>query len=190
MFSLLFGVLLGCTPTEEPSEVPQETAEEVSPIDWEDCSYRIGEHICNLSLPDSNMEDFALYDHYGKPIVIQLSAEWCAPCHVAGMFAEETMEQWVAEDLLWITILLENDEGERPNALDLAEWVEEMGITNSVVLAGSRDLIDLSGEHGFPLTSWPTFAIITDELLVYHGFSGWSEGYLDQKIAEMLFYGE
>ena len=191
MFYFLLGVLLGCTPDKEATEdsVDSSVLEEESPIHWDECSYRIGEHICNVSLPDSDMGEFALYDHYGRPIVIQLAAEWCAPCHAAGKHAEATMEQWAAEDLLWITILLENDEREQPNAQDLAEWYIEMATTNSLLWAGSRDMIDPTGENGFPLTSWPTFVIVTSDMVVYHGFSGFSEGYLDQKIAELMFNG-
>ncbi len=190
MFGLIFGFLLGCTPAGDTDKAAEETAVvEESPITWDECSYRIGEHICNLSLPDSNMDYQELYDYYGRPIVIQLAAEWCAPCHVAGKFAEVTMEQWVAEDLLWITVLLENTDREDTTAVDLAEWGTEMGTTNSLLWAGSRDLIDPSGEHGFPLTSWPTFVLVTSDMVVYHGWSGWSEDYLDQKIAEMLFNG-
>ena len=190
MFGLIFGFLLGCTPTEDTDKAAEETAVvEESPITWSECSYRIGEHICNVTGPDINMEYQELYNYYGRPIVIQLAAEWCAPCHAAGLQAEATMTQWVAEDLLWITILLENDEREQPNAQDLAEWSIEMGTTNSLLWAGSRDWIDPSGENGFPLTSWPTFVLVTSDMVVYHGFSGWSEDYLDQKIAEMLFNG-
>jgi hypothetical protein len=191
MFYFLLGVLLGCTPDKESTgdSVDSSIEAEESPIYWDECSYRIGEHICNVSLPDSNMDEFALYEHYGRPVVIQLAAEWCAPCHVAGSFAEAIMDQWVAEDLLWVTILMENTDRENPNAQDLAEWTAEMGTINSVVLAGNGNLIDPAGERGFPLTSWPTFAIVNSDMLVYHGFAGWSEDYLNQKIAEMLFNG-
>ena len=189
MFYFLLGVFLGCTPKNDSAENIDSAVVEESPIHWDECSYRIGEHICNVSLPDSNMEDFALYDYYGRPIVIDISAEWCGPCLASGPHAELFMDQWADEDLLWITILIENTDREQPNAEDMAEWVEAMGNVNSVVLAGSRDLIDASGTHGFPLTSWPTFVLVDKDMVIYHGFAGWSEEYLNQKIAEMLFNG-
>ena len=189
MFSLLFGFLIGCTPTEKPSTAEETAVVEESPITWDECSYRIGEHICNVTLPDINLEYQELYSYYGRPIIIQLAAEWCAPCHAAGKYAEPTMEQWADEDLLWITIILENDERENPNAQDLAEWSIEMGTTNSLLWAGTREMIDPSGENGFPLTSWPTFIVVTSDMVVYHGFSGFSESYLDQKIAALMFNG-
>ena len=190
MFGFVLGVLLGCVPVAEKETAVADTSEEVeNPITWDECSYRIGENICNVIAPDINMDFQELYDYYGRPIVIQLAAEWCGPCHVAGRQAEATMTRWVAEDLLWITIIIENDQREDPNAQDLAEWSLDKGTTNSLLWAGSRDWVDPSALNGFPITSWPTFVLVTKDMVVYHGFSGWSEDYLDQKITEMLFNG-
>ena len=188
MFYLMLG-LLACTSGDLDSGAIQETAQEESPIHWDECSYRIGEHICNVELTDSNLGEFDLYEHYGKPIVIQLAAEWCGPCHTAGGFAEQFMADWVVEDLLWVTIIIENDQGQAPGAEDLAEWVSSKGITNAVVLAGSRDLLDPTGLDGFPLTSWPTFVLLDRDMKVFHGFSGWSEEYLTMKLTDMKMQG-
>ena len=188
MFYLLLG-LLACTGEDLDTAAVQDTAEEVNPIHWDECSYRIGEHICNVQLTDSKMGEFDLYEHYGKPIVIQLAAEWCGPCHVAGSHAEQFMSDWAADDLLWVTILLENDLGQEPTAEDLGEWVASHNVTNSVVLAGSRDLIEPSGLYGFPVTSWPTLVVLDRDMVVFHGFSGWSEEYLTQKLTDMAMQG-
>ena len=53
MFYLMLG-LLACTSGDLDSGAIQETAQEESPIHWDECSYRIGEHICNVELTDSN----------------------------------------------------------------------------------------------------------------------------------------
>ena len=187
MFYLMLG-LLACTSGDLDSGAIQETAQEESPIHWDECSYRIGEHICNVELTDSNLGEFDLYEHYGKPIVIQLAAEWCGPCHTAGGFAEQFMADWAVEDLLWVTIIIENDQ-DKPRCEDLAEWVSSKGITNAVVLAGSRDLLDPTGLDGFPLTSWPTFVLLDRDMKVFHGFSGWSEEYLTMKLTDLKMQG-
>ena len=100
------------------------------------------------------------------------------------------MADWAVEDLLWVTIIVENDQGQSPGAEDLAEWVSDKGITNAVVLAGSRDLLDPTGLYGFPLTSWPTFVLLDKDLKVFHGFSGWSAEYLTMKLTDMKMQGE
>mgnify|MGYP001345021999 CR=1 FL=1 len=190
MFGFVLGVLLGCVPVAEKETAVADTSEEVeNPITWDECSYRIGENICNVIAPDINMDFQELYDYYGRPIVIQLAAEWCGPCHVAGSHAEQFMSDWAAEDLLWVTILLENDLGQEPTAEDLGEWVASHNVTTSVVLAGSRDLIEPSGLYGFPVTSWPTLVVLDRDMVVFHGFSGWSEEYLTQKLTDMAMQG-
>jgi len=156
------------------------------PITWTECSYKISEHICNVTLPDVDEVVHELYSYYGRPIVIQLSAEWCSPCHTAGTYAESFMERYADQDLLWVTIILENTAGEPATTLDLMQWEAEMSTVNALTLAGSRELIDTTGENGFPLTSWPTIVVVNTDMTIYHGFYGWSETYLTSVLDSML----
>jgi thiol-disulfide isomerase/thioredoxin len=176
--------------TEEPEEVDPDTAAcdtaIPDPITWTECSYKISEHICNVTLPDVDEVIHELYSYYGRPIVIQLSAEWCGPCNTAGTHAEGYMERYADHDLLWVTIILENTAGEPATTLDLMQWEASMNTVNALTLAGSRDLIDLTAENGFPLTSWPTFVVINTDMTIYHGFYGWSEAYLTSVLDSML----
>ena len=96
------------------------------------------------------------------------------------------MEDWKDQDLLWVTILMENDEGEAPNAGDMAEWLNISNGQKSILLYGSRDLIDPAAENGFPISGWPTFVIIDENLQIYHAFAGWSKEYLEQVLTNML----
>ena len=175
---------------EEPEIIEQDTAEcdtaPADPITWTECSYKIGEHICNVTLPDVDEVIHELYSYYGRPIVIQLSAEWCSPCHTAGTYAEGYMERYADDDLLWVTIILENTAGEAATTLDLMQWEAEMNTVNALTLAGSRDLIDTTAENGFPLTSWPTIIVVNTDMTIYHGFYGWSESYLTSVLDSML----
>jgi len=157
-----------------------------SPIDWETCSFNIGEHICNVTLKDVDAIVHEFYSYYGRPMVIQLSAEWCSPCHTAGTYAESYMQTYSAENLLWITIILENSAGEPATQTDLAEWEAEMSTVDALTLAGSRELIDLSAQAGFPVSSWPTFVVVNSDMTIYHGFYGWSESYLTSVLDTML----
>lgn len=190
MISLLFGCLLSCfgpkTTTETGIIDTSSPVDTASSITWDECSYRIGEHICNLQLIDSNGQIFNLYENHGRPIVIDLSAEWCGICvHTSGA-GEEFMARWADHDLLWVNILMENDQGQPPNATDISEWLAASNAQNSVLLYGSRDLIDPAAENGFPISGWPTFVIINEDLQIYHAFAGWSKEYLEQVLTEML----
>ena len=100
------------------------------------------------------------------------------------------MQRWSEHNLLWVTILMENDQGEAPGAVDLAEWETNHNVQNSILLSGSRDMIVAAALNGFPISGWPTFVILTDDLLIYYGVGGWSEELLDQKLTEMLVIGQ
>ena len=190
MINLIFAALLGgCVKTNNPQDSVSlsETANlEESPIHWDECSYRIGEHICNIELTANDGKIWSLYENHGRPIIIDLSAVWCPVCKISAPEAEKFMERWSEYDLLWVTILIENAQGDDPTASDLALWESDYGVQDSIILAGSRDLLDIAGDDGFPMTSWPTFVILTDDLLIFHGVGGWSEQYLEQKLTEML----
>ena len=103
-FLFLLSLLVGCTSGED-EDTSKQVVEEESPITWDECSYRIGEHICNLELVDSDAEVFDLYSHYGQPIIIDLSAMWCSPCNQAAPWADVFMQGYAEHNLLWATIL-------------------------------------------------------------------------------------
>ena len=66
------------------------------------------------------------------------------------------------------------------------QWEAEMNTVNALTLAGSRDLIDVTAENGFPLSSWPTIVVVNTDMTSYHGFYGWSEAYLTSVLDSML----
>ena len=106
MFGLLFGCFLSCFgPKVETETGIVVDSSSTSSITWDECSYRIGDHICNLELIDSSGRTLKLYENHGRPIIIDLSAEWCGICvHTAGE-GEEFMARWSEHDLLWVNIL-------------------------------------------------------------------------------------
>ena len=192
MYGLLFAFFLGCFGQKTATETAIiDTGEDTSsPITWDECSFRIGEHICNLELTDSNGRPFNLYENYGRPIVIELSAEWCGVCKYTADQGDIFVENWKDHDLLWVNILVENDEGEPPNATDISEWLALSNTQNSVLLYGSRDLIDPTAMNGFPVSGWPTFVVLNEDLQIYHAFAGWSKEYLEQILTEMLIINQ
>ena len=63
-------------------------------IDQDDCSQQIGDHPCDFTLLDQNGNEFKLYDHYGKIIIIDFSAMWCGPCQMAALEVEEIQKKY------------------------------------------------------------------------------------------------
>ncbi len=153
---------------------------------WETCSQTVGEHPCNFTLSDQDDEEVSLYDFYGSTIILDLSAMWCGPCQAAGSDVQETVERFSDEDLSYITVLIENLSGEPPTQSDAQLWASSLGIESEPILRGSRDLLNANPSLGWPLTSWPTFILITSEMEVYVFQSGYNQQLLDSLIEDTI----
>ena len=137
----------------------------VSPITWDTCSGVEGEHPCNLIAPDQREDNFGLYAHFGRPIVLDFSTGWCGPCRAAARHAEEVQESYSDHDVLYVTVLIETADGSVPTQADVTRWAEEFELNNSLVVAGSRALLESSGGP-WPLSGWPTFYYIDRNMVL------------------------
>jgi thiol-disulfide isomerase/thioredoxin len=136
-------------------------------------------------LLDQNGEEFQLYDHYDKAIVVDFSAGWCGPCKRAADVVQEHSDTYAAEGLLYVTVLIETANREDPTVADLQAWADEHNITSAPVLAGSRALLE-SGGGDWALTGWPTFYFVKREMDMHIAMRGWSEEMLLEFIEEIL----
>ena len=174
-------LLTGCA-----GKLDVEEAEEYDPITWDTCSYSEGDHPCDFVLKDQNDEPWRLYDQYGSIIVIDFSAEWCGYCRVAASVLESMANDYLGADVVFVTVLIEDNYGE-PASLELtSRWAEYFGITGPV-LAGDRTMINSYGIGGWKVSSWPTFFFVDREMVLHGNIRGWSEiairDYLDRMIA-------
>ena len=145
-----------------------------SPITWDTCSGVEGDHPCNLKGLDHRGDNFGLYALYGHPIVLDFSAGWCGPCRNAAAHAQEVQDLYRDSGLLYVTVLIETTNGSVPTQADVAAWAAEYGNTDSLVVAGSRSILE-SGGGAWPLTGWPTFFYIDEEMVLRDIDRGYNE---------------
>ena len=152
---------------------------------WTECGYNIGDNVCNFTLQDQDGKDFELYDHYGKIIIVDLSTMWCGVCQSIAGYGEIFMSEYGSDNIIWVTILVEDEYGNPTDQSDLIKWIDVYG-SHKPVLAGDRSLVDPIAEEGYPVTGWPTFAIVDQEMKIAHGINGWSESSMRMWIASLL----
>ena len=146
-----------------------------STITWDECGGKIGDHACDFTLMDQTGNDWSLYDHYGSIIVLDFSAMWCGFCQKAGLVAQEIQDDHKDDDVVWVTILLQNNYGQIPSQGDLMKWSEEFDMSTAPVLSGNTDIIDLSAKSGFNIRSWPGLVVIDRDMTIVHELFGWNE---------------
>jgi len=184
-FALLTIGALGCGAC-NPAELETEEIEDTEPYPfatWESCASTIGDHPCNFTLVNQEGSEVNLYDFYGSPVVIDFSAMWCGPCQIAAVDIEDTVNEF--PEINYITILIENKSGQDPTTEDLDWWAQTHGISEPV-LAGNRDLLQPTDPFGWPISAWPTFFYIDDEMVLQHSHRGYSKQTVDQNIEILL----
>jgi len=181
LIKYLLPLLIACKPAEvtEPTDVSEESTE-ISDSDgyswatWETCGQKPGENPCNFALQDQHANTVELYEHYGKVIILDFSTMWCSVCHNIATTGDDFVTDYGEENVIWLTILIDNTQGNPPSQEDLELWVDLFGI-ELPVLAGSRDMLDETATEGYPISSWPTIVVVNKEMLLYNGINGWSE---------------
>lgn len=162
-----------------------ETAEPVSPITWTECSYEQGDHACDLTLTDQNGEIWNLYNNHGKVIILDFSTMWCGYCQVAAAEVREVQEKY-GDDIVYVTVLVEDQAGNVPDINDLDTWASVFGITNAPVLGGDRSLIKSADNDGWEVTGWPAFYFLTDDLVIHTSLRGFSSTAIDSLIQDTI----
>ena len=196
IFLSLLAVLTACSPEGSPIDIlnDDDSIDGVEPapvspyhpdVNWDECNGREDAHPCNIISFDQNGDEFDLYKHYGSLIVLDLSAMWCGPCNQAGAHAQAVQDQYIGEDLVYITVLIEDQQGGPVDLSDLQEWATAYGNTTSPVVTGDRTMLT-SGGGTFDLTSWPTFFYIDRDMLIRDIDKGYNAGEVIYSIEWLL----
>ena len=154
-------------------------------VDWDNCSQEVGDHPCDFSLVDQNGDTFNLYDHHGKIIILDFSAMWCGPCMMAATEVEELQKKY-GDDIVYVTVLIENQNHNPPTKKDLEKWAEHFGIELAPVLGGSRSMMSSDSKKGWPITAWPSFFIIDQDMVLVEAFKGFYPGIIETIIIANL----
>tara|TARA_Y100001973_G_C5207980_1_gene343063 strand:- start:3791 stop:4387 length:597 start_codon:yes stop_codon:yes gene_type:complete len=190
LFFLILGLSsLSCVEKKEVETgiVVEDSAEEdTSPIHWDEieCSYNIGDHICNLTLVTAMNTVDELHNYHGKPLVLEVTSMRCSDCQRSS--ANNQYLTTMSGDMRWITIIMENEAGMNPSVSDGRRWSNAFTLPYFYVWLGGRAHIDLHhGKTGFPYSSYPYYVLIDDDLVIYSVIEGYDKDKIINNITDM-----
>ena len=169
--ALFLSLIILCASCESECREPAEPP----PVTWTECGGMIGDHPCNFSFKDQNGDDWELYGHMGSVIVLDFSSMWCGYCKVAAADVQSMMDTYGSKNFIWVTVLIEDSSGNSVSVNEASRWAKEYGIKSAPVLAADHSIVDFSAEAGFPVSGWPTMAVINREMIITQGLTGWSK---------------
>ena len=168
---IILTMMMGCTPRID------------QPAGADECENSLGNVACDFAMMDQDGKTSTLYEHHGKIIILDFSAMWCGPCQFAALDADEIVEKYGSENVVYITILVENGSGNTPRLKDLQRWSDELGIDINPVLGGSRNWLE---DSGYYLEACPTFYILTPTMVIKEYQRGYRKSAIEAAIENLL----
>lgn len=135
----------------------------------------------DVRLADQFGQEVSLWQFWGQVVALDVSTMWCAPCQELASNAETLLAEYTSEPVIFVTILLEDTEGDPPDQADLAEWVKAFDISTPVLQDGDR-VTGGAVRQG----QYPALLVIDDDLEVVARISPPDEGVLKDAIDEAL----
>ena len=101
--------------------------------------------------------------------------------------AQRTQDDYASKGFHYVTILIVDAQNDTMDVSEAQHWADSFGITTAPVLQGSRDLLVSGGaQHGYPLSSWPTFVFLDRTHTVAYGIYGFNEEWIRNEIESLL----
>lgn len=168
------------TPTEAPSNDPGNTNQvqgpecgsvEVqsqnhwiafdSPDSLNGTEYRFGQVVPNFTLMDQYGEEVSLYQFYGMVIMVEIGATWCPYCNSSADHAEELLESYDGDCVMFLYLLIEDENGNPPDLADVQYWAEHYELNFPVLADPHATIANALGTNGIP-----TFFFIDREMVL------------------------
>ena len=143
--------------------------------------FEVGQVLPDLRLTDQRADLVALWQFYGRVLLVSLGAVWCAPCRDLAVEAQAMAEEH--PEMVHLTVLLEDGSGLTPDTSDAAAWASAFSPDQPV-------LVDPEQQFGPALDGgYPDVLLVNRELTVEADPADLSADHLRDLLQELLEAG-
>ena len=126
----------------------------------------------DFSARSQSGQNFSLYEHFGKVILIDFSADWCGPCRDEAGNLESLFQYYKNKGFQIVTILISGSP---------ATWADTYKLTFPVLDDTSESLWNIYGEGSIPLN-----IVLDRNMTIRYKESGYDESTIINTIEKYL----
>ena len=142
----------------------------------------VGQQLPDGVMIDQYGNEVCPWQFYGKVVIVDFGAGWCAACRNLAAHTQETAVHYAEDGVVFMTVLNGGDEGETPTVETAASWAEDYEIVDAPVLADATSWNEpLVATDGLPVV------LVTDRnLVVQYRLGGPTEAQIVEKLEDVL----
>lgn len=133
------------------------------PSSTEGEGYERGQLITDYAFFDQYGDDVSLWQFYGNVVLLDVSAEWCAPCKILAEEVQAAQDDYADQGFVYVSYIAEGNLSQDPVTVDiLSKWATDHHISSAPVLASYDDL----RPQFAPTATYPRLILIDRNLRV------------------------
>ena len=133
---------------------------------------KVGDIAADFSAKNQSEQDVTLYQHFGKVILIDFSADWCGPCRDEAGNLERLFQDNKNKGFQILTILISGSP---------AAWADQYKLNFSVLDDNSESLWSVYGEGYIPLN-----IVLDRNMTIRYKVAGYNESSIISTIKKYL----